>query len=67
MITGFRDDVLLSSFWQVETLGRKADPEATAPVPPSPETPGIIMYTSGSTGESDDVDDGDDDDVGDGV
>ena len=52
MSTGFRDDVVLSSFWKVETLGKKADPEDTEPVPPGPDTPGIIMYTSGSTGES---------------
>ena len=49
-MTGFREDVVLSSFWDVETLGKKADPEDTEPVPPTPETPGIIMYTSGSTG-----------------
>ena len=40
----------MTSFWKVETLGKKADVEDTEPIPPKPETPCIIMYTSGSTG-----------------
>jgi len=52
---GFREDVRLINFWDMATLGKKAannnmenvDVEA---VPPKPESPCIIMYTSGSTG-----------------
>ena len=50
-----RDDVRLISFWDVVSLGRKTtnnnlvDVEAE-PIPPTPASPAIIMYTSGSTG-----------------
>ena len=39
----------MTSFWNVEALGKKSDC-STDPVAPSPDTPCIIMYTSGSTG-----------------
>jgi len=54
-LTGYRDDVRLISFWDVVSLGRKTtnnnlvDVEAE-PIPPTPASPAIIMYTSGSTG-----------------
>jgi len=54
-VSGYRDDVKLISFWDTVSLGKKNsnnnDGEVnTDPVPPTPETPCIIMYTSGSTG-----------------
>ena len=55
-MTGFRDDVRLISFWDVISLGKKTannnlENTSGEPEPPSPETPAIIMYTSGSTGQ----------------
>merc|ERR1719495_738216 len=52
-VSGYREDVRLLNFWDVVNMGRKTinnnemDVEAT---PPTPESPCIIMYTSGSTG-----------------
>ena len=52
---GFCEDVRLISYWDVIVLGKKtannnlAEVEAE-PVPPTKDTPAIIMYTSGSTG-----------------
>ena len=46
---GYKEGVEMTSFWTVEALGRKSDC-STDPVSPTPETPCIIMYTSGSTG-----------------
>ena len=40
----------LTSFWAVENIGKKASKTETEAVPPTPDTPCIIMYTSGSTG-----------------
>jgi len=53
--SGFREDVRLINFWDVATLGKKAannnmEDANVEPVPPTPESPCIIMYTSGSTG-----------------
>jgi len=53
--SGFREDVRLINFWEMATLGKKAannnmDSVDVEPVPPKPESPCIIMYTSGSTG-----------------
>ena len=51
----FRDNVRLISFWDVVSLGKKtannnlAEVEAE-PIPPTAQSPAIIMYTSGSTG-----------------
>jgi len=47
---GYKEDVKLTSFWKVESLGKKSVGPETDPISPSPETPCIIMYTSGSTG-----------------
>jgi len=53
--SGFREDVRILNFWDVITLGKKSsnnnmsDVDVEA-VPPTPDTPCIIMYTSGSTG-----------------
>ena len=47
---GFRDDVTIVSFWEVISRGKQALVENQfEPVPPTPSTPAIIMYTSGST------------------
>jgi len=54
--TGFREDVKLISFWDLVALGRKSnnnileDEVETEPIPPTPDSPCIVMYTSGSTG-----------------
>jgi len=54
--SGFREDVKILSFWDVVALGKKStnnnmdDEIDTEPVRPKPESPCIIMYTSGSTG-----------------
>jgi long-chain acyl-CoA synthetase len=53
-INGYRQDVRIINFWEVVTLGKKttnnnADVDVTA-VAPTPDSPCIIMYTSGSTG-----------------
>ena len=50
-----RDNVRLISFWDVVSLGRKTTDnnlvgEEAKPIPPTPTSPAIIMYTSGSTG-----------------
>ena len=52
---GFRDNVRLVSYWDVISLGKKTANNnladvAAEPVPPTEDTPAIIMYTSGSTG-----------------
>ena len=49
-ILGYKEDVKLTSFWKLESLGKKSVGAATDPVSPKPDTPCIIMYTSGSTG-----------------
>jgi len=54
-VSGYREDVKLISFWDIVSLGKKNannnnDELNTDPVPPTPESPCIIMYTSGSTG-----------------
>jgi len=54
-ISGYRPDVRIINFWEVVTLGKKTtnnnDIAADVnPVSPSPDSPCIIMYTSGSTG-----------------
>ena len=51
-LNGFRSDVKLISFWDVVTLGKQNcnnnDAEVnTEPLPPTPESTCIIMYTSG--------------------
>jgi len=52
-----REDVVLISFWEVVSHGRKTGSNNNLPevggaeqVLPRPSTPAIIMYTSGSTG-----------------
>ena len=52
---GFRSNLRLISYWDVVSLGKKTannnlENTSGEPEPPSPETPAIIMYTSGSTG-----------------
>jgi len=48
---GFREDVNIISFWDVISRGKQAAAnDEYDPVPPTPSTPAIIMYTSGSTG-----------------
>ena len=47
---GYKEDVKLTSFWKVESLGKKSVGPETDPIAPSPETPCIIMYTSGIVG-----------------
>jgi len=52
---GFRQGVEFTSYWDVIGLGKKTgnnnmENVEAEPVSPSPETPAIIMYTSGSTG-----------------
>jgi len=54
-VTKFREDVQLISFWDVVSLGKKTannnmEDVVAEPVYPSPNSPVIIMYTSGSTG-----------------
>ena len=53
---GFRSNVRLISYWDVISLGKKTannnmDDVNAEPSPPTPNTPAIIMYTSGSTGQ----------------
>ena len=53
---GFRSNVRLISYWDVISLGKKTannnmDDVNAEPSPPTPDTPAIIMYTSGSTGQ----------------
>jgi len=51
--SGYREDVRLLNFWDVVNMGKKTvnnnEMDVTAE-PPSPDSPCIIMYTSGSTG-----------------
>ena len=52
---GFRPGVEFTSYWDVIGLGKKTgnnnmENVEAEPVSPRPETPAIIMYTSGSTG-----------------
>jgi len=52
---GFREDVLIVNYWDVVAHGKKmannnSDEVDVEPIPPTPGTPAIIMYTSGSTG-----------------
>merc|ERR1711892_1405843 len=54
-VSGFREDVQLVSFWDTVAKGKKNvnnnnGETNTDPIPPTPESPCIIMYTSGSTG-----------------
>jgi len=56
--SGFREDVKMMSFWDLVALGKKSNTNNnnteekvdTEPIPPTPDSPCIIMYTSGSTG-----------------
>ena len=53
---GFRSNVRLISYWDVISLGKKTannnmEEVTTEPSPPTADTPAIIMYTSGSTGQ----------------
>ena len=50
MSVGYRDDVKLTAFWDTVSLGQKFSKDNSAPILPTPESPCIIMYTSGSTG-----------------
>ena len=59
IIIGYRDDVKLLSFWDTVALGKKNannnnGESDTDPVPPTPESPCIIMYTSGKKNSSPD-------------
>ena len=52
---GFRSNLRLISYWDVVSLGKKTannnlENISGEPEPPTPDTPAIIMYTSGSTG-----------------
>ena len=54
---GFREGVQLTSYWDVISLGKKTgnnnlENVDAEPCSPKPETPAIIMYTSGSTGNN---------------
>lgn len=51
-VSGYRDDVKMVSFWDLVKLGKKTsnnnDSEInTDPIPPTPDSTCILMYTSG--------------------
>jgi len=54
-VSGYKEDVKLVSFWDMVAMGKKNvnnnnGETNTDPIPPTAESPCIIMYTSGSTG-----------------
>ena len=48
---GYRSDVKILSFWDLVAAGKRSsnnnEEAATEPVPPTPDSTCIIMYTSG--------------------